>query len=72
MFNGAKVEELRKTKGMSKAKLSFELGVSEVMQHYIEKGLRQPSSNYVYNAAKFFGVKTDDLFADRISPSDAG
>ncbi len=64
---GKRVAELRKKKGLSQLRLSFEAGVAKSYLSDLERGLRNPSIKVLVRIAYALGVGLPDLFSNQTS-----
>ncbi len=53
----------RTPRGISKAHLSRQLGVSRSYIVKLENGTAQPSADLMFRAARYFGVRIEDIFS---------
>lgn len=60
MFN-EKLKELRIEKGLSQAELAKELGYTQAIISFWEKGVHEPTESAIRETANFFGVTCDYL-----------
>lgn len=60
--NGKKLMELRTQRGMSRAAVAREIGVTEAAVQYYETGQRGPRDEIKVKLANLFGVSVLDLF----------
>lgn len=56
-----KIKELRIEKGLSQVQLAQELGYTQSMISFWERGIHEPTETVIRKTAKFFGVSTDYL-----------
>ena len=70
---GTRLQELRKSKGLSKKALASILDVHETTYGKYELGHREPNADTIKQLAEYFGVTTDYLLgsADDPAPADA-
>ena len=61
MFNGKKLSEYLKDKGISQSALARELGVSEGAVRHIIVGIKQPSLYMATELAKMMGCTIEEL-----------
>lgn len=61
-YIGAKIRELRKSKGMTQTELGDLLGLKNNSISAIERGVNSFDANMIFTIAKIFDVKADDLF----------
>lgn len=59
---GKKIKKLRKEKGLSQEKLSWEVGLNRGYIGFIERGERNPSIETLTKIAKALKVTLDELF----------
>ena len=59
-----RLEELRKTKGLSQEELADALGVSRQTVSSLEKGRYNPSILLAFRIARLFGLRIEDVFID--------
>ena len=52
---------LRKEKGISQQALAKEIGVTQKVVDFWEKGINEPKASYIVKLAMFFGVSADYL-----------
>ena len=57
-----KIKELRASHNLTQAELARKLGVTRNGVNSWEQGLSIPSTNYIVELSKMFGVSTDYLF----------
>ena len=60
--SGKRIMDLRAQRGMSRAALAREIGVSEAAVQYYETGQRSPRDEIKVKIANFFGVSVLDIF----------
>ena len=60
--NGKRIMDLRAQRGISRAALAREIGVSESAVQYYETGQRSPRDEIKVKIANFFGVSVLDIF----------
>lgn len=60
--SGKKIMDLRAQRGMSRATLAREIGVSEAAVQYYETGQRGPRDDIKVKIANLFGVSVMDIF----------
>ncbi len=53
----------RSPRGISKAHLSRQLGVSRSYIVKLENGKAQPSADFMFRAARYFGARIEDIFS---------
>lgn len=68
---GKRIAELRKRKGMSQLRLSFEADVAKSYLSDLERGLRNPSVKVLVRVAYALGVSLSELFSNQISDKKA-
>lgn len=61
MINGKRLKELRKSNGLTQAKLGEVLGVTKASICCYEKGTRTPTIENLIDLMSFFGVSADYL-----------
>jgi len=61
MFDGAKLENVLKERGLSNSSLADEVGVSKMFISYLIRGFKQPSLDVLVRICDVLGLKTDDL-----------
>ena len=61
MFNGKKLADFLKAKGMTNVALAKKLGVSEGAVRHIIVGIKQPSFWMVQEIAQMMGCTVDEL-----------
>ena len=59
-----KLQELRKSKGISQKDVAKALGVTTGYYGMIELGKRKPSLKTAFQIANFFNKKVEDIFLD--------
>lgn len=61
MFNGKKLADFLKAKGMTNVALAKKLGVSEGAVRHIIVGIKQPSLGMAQEIAQMMGCTVDEL-----------
>lgn len=61
MFNGEKLGELIRERGMKQKDVAAKVGITEAFLSYIINGLREPSVSVASQLAKVLDTKIDDL-----------
>lgn len=64
-----KINELRKSKGLSQTALANELGISQSTLSYWERGDYEPDNDSLIKIADFFNVSTDYLLGRTDTPN---
>lgn len=62
---GAKIEAMRKKKGLTQEELAEKVGVSQSMINHIEKGKKRPSLDTAVALANEFNTTVDSLISSR-------
>jgi transcriptional regulator with XRE-family HTH domain len=57
----ARLAELRKSRGTSQKEAAKNLGISQALLSHYEKGIREPSLDFVCKASRFYNVTSDYL-----------
>lgn len=60
---GINIKNARKQKGLTQEELAENVGITQVMIHYIEQGLKIPSVGVLAAIAKELDVSVDSLLA---------
>lgn len=67
-MNMLRLKEIRELKGIKKAKVANDLGLSRQGYAYYENGQRTPSTKVLKQLAEYFGVTTDYLLGSESKP----
>ena len=67
-FNGAKLHDLRKTRGLNQRQLAKQMGVDNTLIGKWERGVANPSFENMRELSYLFGIKDDNYWkSDRVA-----